>query len=111
LDASHNFPTDGFPFVQNVYRSFGQLDNVKNVHLPEGHDFGPGKRKEVYAFFAQHLGLKLFEENPGKIRIASPKDLMVFTDKHPRPLTALGGVEKVAREFNKLAGSRLSDTN
>jgi hypothetical protein len=112
LDPSHNFPTDGFPFVQNVYRSFGQLNNVKNVHLTdEGHDFSPGKRKEVYAFFAQHLGLKSFEENLGKIRIANPKALMVFTTKHPLPQTGLAGMEKIAREFNKLPGSRLGDTN
>lgn len=103
--ASKNFATVGVPFIQNVYRILGQPDHVSNVHFAdEGHDFGPSKRKEVYAFFAKYLGLNLLDENLNSIPIETPKALEVFTARHPRPRNALEGSEKIARKLNRLMG-------
>src|SRR5262249_51577064 len=72
-DSTHDFPQTGFLFVQHVYKVAGHPDRVKNLHLAdEAHDFGPSKRKAVYAFFGEHLGMTVLEEDLKKITIEPP---------------------------------------
>jgi uncharacterized protein len=102
-DPTHEFPTTGFPFVQQVYRLFGSSDRVRNVHFAnEGHDYGPNKRKAAYVFFAEHLGMKLMDEALDKIVIEAPEKMAVVSEKQPLPKHAVHGSKAVAEAFAKL---------
>ena len=102
-DPTHDFPTVGFPFIQEVYRLAGHPERVRNIHFAgEAHDYGPGKRKAVYAFFAEYLELKLLDEDLSKIRTEKPEVMEVWNAKHPLPEHALKGKEEVAKAFAKL---------
>lgn len=99
-DPTANFPKVGFPFIQKMYEISGAADRVRNVHLPdEGHDFGPTKRREVYAFFARHLHMNALPEDTTKIAIETPEQMEVFNERHPRPAHAVEGSEAVAAAF------------
>ena len=103
-DQTGDFPQVGFPFIQRVYALHGKSSLVENVHLAdEGHDYGPSKRKAVYAFFAKHLGLPSAEEDLAMITIEPPEKLAVFDERHPLPGGALKGSEQVAKVFHGLA--------
>jgi uncharacterized protein len=75
------------------------------VHLAnEKHDYGPSKRKAMYAFMAKHLKLDLkavtskegqIDEEPAKV--LEQKDLAVFDANHPRPANAVMGDEAVLK--------------
>ncbi len=55
-DWTRNTPSVEFPHVRTLYALYGQEAAVENVHLPlEGHDYGPSKRRAMYAFLARHL--------------------------------------------------------
>lgn len=92
-----------YPFTKNIYSLYGKSGLVENVHLPnEKHDYGPSKRKAMYAFMAKHLGLDLkgVTNASGEIdetasKALGIKDLEVFNEKHPRPANAVMGNEKV----------------
>src|SRR5262245_3355220 len=96
-DPTHDFPKVGLPFIQEVYRRAGHPDRVRNLHLAdEAHDFGPSKRKAVYAFFAEHLGLKRLEEDRDKLHVEAPEAMAVFDEKHPLPEKAAKTAKDVA---------------
>ena len=102
-DPTHDFPTTGFPFIKEVYRRVGHPERVRNLHFSdEAHDYGPSKRKALYAFFAEYLGLKLLDEDLSKIRIEKPELMEVWNAKHPLPRHAVQGKEGVAKAFAKL---------
>jgi dienelactone hydrolase len=57
-DDTRYFPEVERPYIEGIYRLYGAEGNFRNVHLAdEGHDFGVNKRKAVYDFLAEHLGL------------------------------------------------------
>ncbi|MEO1979751.1 MAG: PVC-type heme-binding CxxCH protein [Fuerstiella sp.] len=111
-DSTKDFPTVGFPFMQQMYSLSGAKDAVTNVHLPEeAHDFGPSKRKAVYEFFAKHLRMTVNDfaapekavvgndqpipEDLTRITIEPPERMRVFSPDHPRPSNALQGSESI----------------
>lgn len=81
------------PYLRRVYGLFDAATRVTNEHFAdEGHDFGPSKRRAVYAFFARELGLDLAAAmDPGgglreeAARVLAYEDLLVFDATHPRP--------------------------
>ncbi len=59
-DWTLNTPKVEFPFVQQIYDLYGQMELVENAHFPkEGHDYGRSKRQAVYPFLAKHLKLNI----------------------------------------------------
>lgn len=103
-DETRDFPSVGFPFIKRVYDIHGSGRSVENVHLAdEGHDYGPSKRRALYAFFAKHLGLRNLDEDLSKIRIEEPAQMAVFDEQHPLPSQAVRGSEQVAQVFRALA--------
>jgi hypothetical protein len=102
-DWTKNTPKVEFPFMQHVYGLYKKGDLVENVHLPdEKHDYGPSKRKAMYAFMAIHLNLdiKAVSDSNGNVdeapvRVLDQKDLTVFDAQHPRPANAVMGDEAV----------------
>jgi len=102
-DLTRDFPQVGFPFIRGIYHLHGRDDAVRNVHLPdELHDFGPSKRRALYEFFAQHLGLKPLPENTDTITIERLHQMEVFNAAHPHPAHALQGTEAVGAAFQAL---------
>ncbi|MGE0378339.1 MAG: PVC-type heme-binding CxxCH protein [Planctomycetaceae bacterium] len=114
-DPTERFPEVGFPFIQRMYDVAGAGDLVRNVHFThEGHDFGPSKRREVYAFFAQHLELRpdpfyaaaadqprVPGEDLSRIVIETPEQMEVFNIAHPLPAGSLQGSDAIAAAFER----------
>jgi hypothetical protein len=104
-DWTKNTPKVEFPFIRNIYALYGKKNLVENVHLPdEKHDYGPSKRKAMYAFMAKYLNLdiKAVSDAQGNIdegpsTVLEQKDLEVFNEAHPRPANALMGDEAVLK--------------
>lgn len=102
-DQTRDFPQVGFPFVRDIYRLYGEEDAVENSHLPdELHDFGPSKRRAMYAFFAKHLGLQSQPEKADSIAMERPHEMEVFNAEHPMPEHALRGEQAIAAAFEAL---------
>jgi hypothetical protein len=103
-DWTKNVPRVEYPYIQNIYRYFGNERDVENVHLPsEKHDYGPSKRQAVYAFFAKHLKLNIAAINGNGMvdetnsMVFTPAELAVWNEAHPLPGNAVKGDEAVGR--------------
>lgn len=111
-DWTHNFPGVEFPYIWKVYRLFGEEKNVENAHLPfDKHDYGYSKRAPVYEFFARHFALQRIGVNPmggadppEGIPIEKHESLLAFGAEHPRPATALQGVEAIKAALKAAQG-------
>lgn len=59
-DWTKNTPKVEFPFLQHIYKLYGQQAKVENAHFAsEGHDYGKTKRLPVYDFLSKHLGMNI----------------------------------------------------
>ncbi|KQS31277.1 S9 family peptidase [Dyadobacter sp. Leaf189] len=104
-DWTKNTPEVEYPFIKNIYSLYGKTNQLEAVHLAdEKHDFGPSKRKAMYAFMAKHLRLDLksvtdaqgnIDETPAKV--LSQKELEVFNEANPRPANAVMGDDAVMK--------------
>ena len=110
-DPTEKFPQVGFPFMKQMYKLAGAADQVQNIHLAdEAHDFGPTKRRDVYAFLAKNLKIQgdgffatasdPLVEDLQKIKIELPEQLAAFDDAHPLPSSALRGSAAIAAVFD-----------
>ena len=107
-DWTKNVPEVEFPYIQKIYNVYNATDKVEYAHFPEeGHDYGFSKRKPVYAFFADHLGLDLSriindagEIDESFVTVLPRSDLQVFNADHPRPAYAVMGNDKVEALFS-----------
>ncbi|MBN8786315.1 MAG: acetylxylan esterase [Terrimonas sp.] len=107
-DWTKHTPEVEYPFMQKIYQLYNKRDNVSLVHLAdEKHDYGPSKRKAMYAFMAKTLGLNLkavqdasgnIDENP--VKVLEQKELEVFNALSPRPSNAVMGDEAVINLLN-----------
>ncbi|MBX3437189.1 MAG: CehA/McbA family metallohydrolase [Planctomycetaceae bacterium] len=114
-DPTEKFPEVGFPFIKRMYEIAGAGNFVRNVHFAEeGHDFGPSKRREVYAFFAEHLGLqpdpfdagastqpRVPDEDLSRIVIESPEQMEAINNALPLPAGSLQGSDAIAAVFER----------
>jgi hypothetical protein len=92
-----------FPYIQRVYELMGAKDKTENAHFPtEGHDYGPSKRKAMYAFVAKHFGVDLgaIQDAAGEIDESWFKpyerdQLLAFPPSEPRPDYAIKNADDV----------------
>jgi hypothetical protein len=109
-DWSRNTPSVEYPFLARVYDVLGARSSVENLHLPgEGHEFGSTKRRAVYRFLAERLGLDLTRlvGSDGELMehaaaVCDRASLCVFDPSHPRPAHALVGAAAVRTAFEDL---------
>lgn len=102
-DWTKNTPDVEFPHIQYIYKLMEAENNVKNVHLPkEGHGYELPKRKAVYPFLAEQLGLNLkaITNRKGEITekgivVESYEKLKVFSEFNARPAYAVLTNDKV----------------
>ncbi|HYK01280.1 MAG TPA: CocE/NonD family hydrolase [Thermoanaerobaculia bacterium] len=92
-DSTKYFPQLEHPYVEGIYRLYGAEHRFRNVHFArEGHDFGINKRRALYEFFAEHLGLERIpihddgrSREPENVIIEKSESLLVWNAQFPRP--------------------------
>jgi hypothetical protein len=85
-DWTSTTPEVEMPFLKKIYGFYGKPEQVKNEHFAdEGHDYGLSKRKVMYRFLAEHLGLNLDavtnktgEIDESQCTIEKRTDMLVF---------------------------------
>lgn len=104
-DWTKNNPDVEFPYLQKIYTLHDTSSNVELVHLPEEkHDYGPSKRKAMYAFMAKHLPLdlkavtnKTGDIDEGPSAVLTQAELSVYNTAHPLPANAVQGDDAVLK--------------
>lgn len=102
-DWTASVPELEFPYLQRVYGFYNAADKVTNIHLPEEkHDFGPNKRKAVYAFFADVFALDKAMADETKVTVEPESALYSFgTNGELLPGNAIRSFDQVAGYFDK----------
>jgi hypothetical protein len=101
-DWTSRTPDVEFPHVQRIYDLCGAKANVENAHFAdEGHDYGPSKRKAMYAFVAKHFKLPAVDLDESKVTVLSREELLVFTPEHQRPDSALTDADQIIAQLDR----------
>ncbi len=83
-DWTATYPELEYPFLRRIWGFYGAEEQVRNVHLPdERHDYGPSKRRAVYEFFAETLGLDLAQADETRVELQPEQALRSFADALP----------------------------
>ena len=83
-DWTATYPELEYPFLRRIWDFYGAGEQVRNVHLPdERHDYGPNKRRAVYEFFAETLGLDLEQADEARVALQPEAALQSFADGLP----------------------------
>lgn len=109
-DWSANTPNVEYPFLRNIYGLYSAQSQVANVHFAkEGHDYGPNKRKAMYRFMAEHLGLdiKRIQNSRGQIDespvvVEDIAALQVFNESNPFPSHICKSREDIETSLKRL---------
>ncbi|WP_295935369.1 acetylxylan esterase [uncultured Alistipes sp.] len=100
-DWTASYPESEYPFLWRIWSFYHAEDKVRNVHLAdEKHDYGINKRRAVYAFFAETLGLDLSCADESAVDL-QPVDAMRIL-KGRLPDTALRSREQLERIIENL---------
>lgn len=100
-DWTATWPELEYPFLRRIWAFYEAGDRVRNVHLPdERHDYGPGKRRAVYAFFAEALGLDASRADESRVDLQSEEALRAFRGE--LPAKALRSRRELERTIEKL---------
>jgi len=83
-DWTASYPELEYPFLRRIWEFYGAGEQVRNVHLPDQrHDYGPDKRRAVYGFFAETLGLDLSQADETRVDVQPEEALRSFGDRLP----------------------------
>lgn len=83
-DWTATYPTLEYPFLRRIWDFYDAGTQVRNVHFPdERHDYGPNKRRAVYAFFAETLGLDLSQADESRVELLPEAALRAFSGELP----------------------------
>lgn len=114
-DWTFQVPEVEFPFIERTYSFYNATDNVANAHFSdEGHDYGFSKRKAMYEFMAEHLGLNLkaIQNNQGQIdesdiTIEDFSKMYVFAnDEKNLPKGAIKSLDELYEKLDKEAEAK-----
>ena len=80
-DWTVTYPESEYPYLQRIWGFYDAGANLHNRHFPnEGHDYGPNKRRAVYEFFAEALGLDLSRADESHVKLLPQEELRSFAD-------------------------------
>ena len=98
-DWTATYPRLEYPFLQRIWGFYGAEAKIRNVHLPdERHDYGVNKRRAVYAFLAETLGLDLTAVDESRVELLSERALQSFADGLPAgALRSRGEMERLLK--------------
>ena len=100
-DWTASWPTLEYPFLRRIWDFYDAGAQVCNVHLPgERHDYGANKRRAVYAFFAETLGLDVSQADESRVEVLPEAALCAFPGELPP--TALRSRAQLERIIEKL---------
>lgn len=100
-DWTASYPGLEYPFLRRIWNIYGAEECVRNVHLPdERHDYGSGKRRAVYEFFAETLGLDLSQADESRAEVLPEEALQSWADG--LPAGAVRSREELERILEKL---------
>ena len=100
-DWTATCPTLEYPFLQRIWGFYGAADAVRNAHFAdERHDYGANKRRAVYAFFAETLGLDPAQADESRVELLPEAALRSFGDELPE--RALRSRDELERMLEKL---------
>ena len=88
-DWTHALENVGLPEMQTIWSLYGAKDRVMARHFPFEHNYNQVSRELMYNWLNKYL--KLGWESPvteKPFEPASPKELSVYDDEHPRPADA-----------------------
>ncbi|MEO9474369.1 MAG: acetylxylan esterase [Cyclobacteriaceae bacterium] len=109
-DWTFQVPEVEYPFIKRTYEFYGASDKVSNVHLArEKHDYGFSKRKAMYQFMSENLGLDLsaIKNAAGKIDdsdivVEEQEKMYVFgNDPNSLPDGAVLHIDELIEKLNK----------
>ena len=101
-DWTATYPTLEYPYLQKIWRLFSAEGMIKNVHFEdERHDFGVNKRRAVYEFFAETLGLDLARMDESRVELLPAEGLQSFRDGWPdRAVRSREELEQIIEKLN-----------
>ena len=100
-DWTASWPALEYPFLRRIWDFYDAGAQVRNVHLPgERHDYGANKRRAVYAFFAETLGLDVSQADESRVEVLPEAALCAFPGELPP--TALRSRAQLERIIEKL---------
>ncbi len=83
-DWTSTYPQLEYPFLRRIWGFYGAETAVRNAHFPdERHDYGVNKRRAVYAFLAETLGLDLAAADESRVELLPEEALQSFADGLP----------------------------
>ncbi|HUQ66532.1 MAG TPA: acetylxylan esterase [Flavitalea sp.] len=105
-DWTKSVPGTDYPYLKKIYAFYNSEANVESVYLPDDqHDYGIHKRRPVYKFLAEKLGLNIKaitgkngEIDESSITIQNHDDLLVFRN-NPLPASALRSHVEIMKSF------------
>lgn len=102
-DWTSTYPQLEYPFLRRIWGFYGAEASVRNAHFPdEGHDYGVNKRRAVYAFLAETLGLDLASVDESRVELLPERALQSFADGLPEgALHSRGELERLLETLGK----------
>lgn len=83
-DWTATYPELEYPYLQRIWGFYGAREQVRNVHFAdEKHDYGVNKRRAVYEFFAETLGLDLSQADESKVDLQPESAMQTFGGEWP----------------------------
>lgn len=100
-DWTATYPELEYPFLRRIWGFYGAGEQVRNVHLPdERHDYGPNKRRAVYEFFAETLGLDLSQADESRAEVLPEEALRSFAGGLPAGVVrSRGELERILEKL------------
>jgi len=106
-DWTDDTPVKGYPFIRSIYRLRNADDEIRNVHLNEGHQFGKPAREAYYRWVHHCFKLKSLPADPPGLDIPSLLPVLrVWSDSLPKPASAPEG-DAVFRLFQSRVQQQL----
>lgn len=104
-DWTATYPTLEYPFLRRIWGLYGAAASVRNVHLEdERHDYGANKRRAVYAFLAETLGLDLAQADERRVELLPAESLSSFGGG--LPAGAIRSREELEQRIDELETNR-----